>query len=167
MKLVKPVRENGRYRCTVCGAEIHVQAGETFPSCPSKDHTPKWVFSEERILTMAARPDNSGQLSYSCRKRFQRLDGGGAPRGQESPPGHRSPEAWRLSKTKRQWVAGLDPIKQRRARCRAAHSESGSPMATPSAISSRPSRITIHSILGGAAPSAMRRPISAVRRVTA
>ena len=46
-------RENGRYRCTVCGAEVQMHAGETFPACPSKDHTPKWVLSEELILTMA------------------------------------------------------------------------------------------------------------------
>jgi len=45
--------ENGRYRCTTCGAEIHVQAGEAFPACPCKDHTPKWVLCEELMLSMA------------------------------------------------------------------------------------------------------------------
>jgi len=45
--------ESGRYRCATCGAEIHMQAGETFPSCPGKDHTPRWVLCEELILTMA------------------------------------------------------------------------------------------------------------------
>jgi hypothetical protein len=45
--------ESGRYRCATCGAEIQMRAGEIFPSCPNKDHTPKWVLSEERELTMA------------------------------------------------------------------------------------------------------------------
>lgn len=45
--------ESGRYRCSICGAEIHVEAEETFPACPSKDHTPRWVLCEELILTMA------------------------------------------------------------------------------------------------------------------
>lgn len=43
----------GLYRCAVCGAEVHVQAGEPFPSCPSKDHSPRWILCEERILAVA------------------------------------------------------------------------------------------------------------------
>ena len=46
--------ENGRYRCAICGAEIHVETGETFPACPSKDHSPRWVLCEELILSMAS-----------------------------------------------------------------------------------------------------------------
>jgi hypothetical protein len=45
--------ESGRYRCAICGVEIQVPAGEDFPACPSKDHSPRWVLCEERVLTMA------------------------------------------------------------------------------------------------------------------
>jgi len=45
--------EDGRYRCAVCGAEIRISLGETFPSCPSQDHSPRWVLCEDRILAMA------------------------------------------------------------------------------------------------------------------
>ena len=46
-------QETGRYRCAICGAETQVQAGERFPACPDRDHTPKWVLCEERVLTMS------------------------------------------------------------------------------------------------------------------
>lgn len=45
--------ETGRYRCAMCGAEIRVKAGEKFPACAGKDHAPKWVLCEERVLTFA------------------------------------------------------------------------------------------------------------------
>jgi len=45
--------EPGLYRCAICGAEIYVQAGESFPSCPGQNHSPRWVFIEERALVMA------------------------------------------------------------------------------------------------------------------
>ena len=45
--------ESGRYRCAICGAEIHVEAGEVFPACTGKDHSPRWVLCEELILSMA------------------------------------------------------------------------------------------------------------------
>jgi len=45
--------EDGRYRCSVCGAEVQMHAGEQFPACPDKDHTPKWILSSERVLTLA------------------------------------------------------------------------------------------------------------------
>jgi len=47
--------EKGLYRCATCGAEISLRAGEEFPPCPGRDHTPKWVFCEERVLTLAGR----------------------------------------------------------------------------------------------------------------
>ena len=45
--------EPGLYRCAICGAEVSIGAGESFPACEGRDHSPRWVLSEERVMTAA------------------------------------------------------------------------------------------------------------------
>jgi hypothetical protein len=45
--------EPGLYRCAICGAEVYVESGESFPSCPGQDHSPRWILTENHILAMA------------------------------------------------------------------------------------------------------------------
>jgi hypothetical protein len=45
--------EPGLYRCAICGSEVYVQTGESFPSCPGQDHAARWVLAEDRDLALA------------------------------------------------------------------------------------------------------------------
>lgn len=46
--------EAGRYRCAICGAEIRMKAGGSFPACPGEEHSPKWVLCDGGKLSFAA-----------------------------------------------------------------------------------------------------------------
>ena len=46
--------ESGWYRCAICGAEIYMEAGDSFPFCARQDHAPRWLLTESCELTMTS-----------------------------------------------------------------------------------------------------------------
>jgi hypothetical protein len=54
--------EAGRYRCAICGAEIRMKAGESFPSCPGEDHSPRWTLCDEDNSSLAGSARHANDL---------------------------------------------------------------------------------------------------------
>ncbi|HTQ57780.1 MAG TPA: hypothetical protein VMI94_25105 [Bryobacteraceae bacterium] len=42
-------RDSGLYRCPICGAQVYVSAGMSFPSCLSGDHATRWILAASPI----------------------------------------------------------------------------------------------------------------------
>jgi hypothetical protein len=47
-------RQPGVYRCVICGAEVFVHAGQRFPQCAGRDHTPRWVLTAKKAAVVVA-----------------------------------------------------------------------------------------------------------------